>query len=99
MFAGPATTLPDPASNELDAIWFGGALPLAPKPFREALAEKGRLVTFLGPRFDDQDLVCITKTDGECRERTLGRAKAPVIAGRYGWLRRLPVKTPPQAAE
>lgn len=91
VFAGPATTLPEPASTELDAIWFGGALPLAPRPFRDALAEKGRLVTFLGPRFDDQDLVCITKSsEGECRERTIARTRAPVIAGRYGWLRRMP---------
>lgn len=91
VFTKPTTTLPKPASTELDAIWFGDALPLAPRPFHDALAKKDRLVTFLGPKFDDQDLICITKSSKKkCRERTIARTRAPVITRRYKWLRRMP---------
>lgn len=73
----------------LDALWFGGALPRAPKSFTEALGEQGRLVTLLGPRFAEQDLVCIMRRYGALDERLLATTRAPIVAGPNGWLRQL----------
>lgn len=70
-----------------DAIWLGGAVPRVPGSFEERLSDpEGRMATFVGPRFREQDLVCINRRDGETTERVLGRVQAPVLAGPNGWL-------------
>ena len=89
VFVGRPTQLPEQASKDMDAVWLGGALPRAPRAFTQALAERGRAVTFLGPRFGAQDLVCITSTDSRPRERLLGSLQVPVVSGPHGWLREL----------
>lgn len=70
-----------------DRIWIGGAMPRLPAPIKPLLREPGgRVVTFLGPRFRPQDMVCIERREGEYMERIVARAKVPVLAGQHGWL-------------
>ncbi|HJN77369.1 MAG TPA: radical SAM protein [Myxococcota bacterium] len=68
--------------EELDAAWLGAAMPRLPAELRERVDGGMRLVTLLGPRFRAQDLVLLT-AHGEQR---LGRVKAPVMGGRWGWV-------------
>lgn len=85
--AGQATTTKG-LTGAFDAIFLGGALPVAPKSFREFLRDpNGRLVTFVGPRFRAQDLVCLTRHGDEWTERPLGLIQAPIVAGPNGWLK------------
>ncbi len=44
-----------------EAVWFGAALPRAPRWLRERLRRGGRAVVALGPRFRAQDLVVLTR--------------------------------------
>ena len=77
-----------------DRIYGGGALPRAPRELAGALAHPGgRAVTFLGPRFRAQDMVCLTRKGDRLDERIIARARVPVIAGARGWVRS------PRAAE
>ncbi len=70
-----------------DGLWLGAALPRLPRPLAALLRDPdGRAVTFLGPRFRPQDLVCLTRRGDDLRERVLGRARAAVVAGPGGWL-------------
>ena len=85
VFACPATQLPAEL-EEVDALWFGGALPVVPTPFKLALADNGRLVTFVGPRFARRELVCLTWHDDDLGERVISEFDAPVVAGQNGWL-------------
>ena len=81
--SGAPTTLP---STDVDAVFIGGALPKLPSAIRKALADGGRVVTFLGPRFRPQDLVCLVRRGDTFDERRLARGRAPVLAGPDGWL-------------
>jgi len=76
-------------SGEWEGLWLGAALPRCPTWIKDRLvAPEGRLVTFLGPRFRPQDLVCLTHREGVLHERILGRARVGVLAGRGGWVTR-----------
>jgi radical SAM superfamily enzyme YgiQ (UPF0313 family)/protein-L-isoaspartate O-methyltransferase len=77
-------------SGQFQALLLGGALPRLPA---DALTGRldpdgGRLVTFLGPRFRRQDLVCITRREDRHHERIVARLQAPLPRGPNGWLRR-----------
>lgn len=69
-----------------DAIWLGGALPQWPRRLTAALVDGGRAVTFLGPRFRPQDLVCLTRDGAGVNERSVARARAAILRGPGGWL-------------
>ena len=74
-------------TEPIDSVWIGAALPRTPHEFIDILCEmNGRLVTFLGPRFRPQDLVCLTRVDGQFRERLLARTFAHVAIGQGGWV-------------
>lgn len=74
-------------NGEWEGLWLGAALPRCPSWVKTRLvAPEGRLVTFIGPRFRPQDLVCLTHRDDELHERILGRARVGVLAGRGGWV-------------
>ncbi|HEY3445236.1 MAG TPA: radical SAM protein [Myxococcales bacterium] len=68
-----------------DLLWLGAAMPRFPSDLGKLINEGGRCIAFLGPRFRKQDLVCLTKVDGQLRERVLGRVMAPVLTGPRGW--------------
>jgi hypothetical protein len=73
-------------------------VPFLQQGFREHLRNPGgRFVTFVGPRFRPQDMVCLTRHDQDWTERSLGRMQAPIVAGPAGWLKepRLPVQVSP----
>lgn len=73
--------------DRCDALWLGGALPAWPNALTAHLHDGGRAVTFLGPRFRRQDLVCLTRDGDALHERIIARAQAGVIAGPGGWMR------------
>ena len=86
---GDPTAGPPGRSAPLDRVWIGGALPVLPKRIRNAMCDpEGRAVTFLGPRFRAQDMVCVVRRGDTLDERVIARVKVPVLAGRTGWLRR-----------
>jgi protein-L-isoaspartate O-methyltransferase len=66
-----------------DVVWMGAALPRVPKQLLGLLRDGGRLLTAVGPRYRDQDLVWVG-SDGA--ERILGRVRLPVLGGRHGWV-------------
>lgn len=81
----------DRPRGPLDRAIVAGALPRAASGWAELLAEGGRLVAFLGPRFRVQDLVSLTRRGDRLDERRLARVRVPVLGGPGGWvLRRLP---------
>jgi len=76
-------------SGQFDVLWLGAALPRLPASLRELLnPDGGRGVTFLGPRFRAQDMVCLTRRDQAVSERVLARVRVPILAGEGGWLRK-----------
>ena len=72
---------------DFDAVILAGALPRVTARLTDRLAEQGRLVTILGPRFADQDLVSIMRRDGALHEQRLATLRAPIVAGVGGWLK------------
>ncbi|TNE46085.1 MAG: radical SAM protein [Deltaproteobacteria bacterium] len=81
-------TTPRRLKGTFDRIWIGGAMPRVPETFLPVLADPGgRLVTFLGPRFLPQDLVCLERHGEEWKERVVAKIRVPVLAGQAGWLR------------
>lgn len=68
--------------GDYDALWLGAAMPRLPQELAEHVARGAKLLTLLGPRFRAQDLVLVTSAG----EHRLGRLKAPVVAGRWGWV-------------
>jgi protein-L-isoaspartate O-methyltransferase len=73
--------------GRFDQLWLGGALPSFPRALRALLVDPGgRAVTFLGPRFRPQDLVCLVRHGDRVDERRVTRARVPVLAGQAGWL-------------
>ena len=70
-----------------DQLWLGGALPRFPGSLTRLLADPGgRAVTFLGPRFRPQDLVCLVRHGDRVDERIIARTKVPALSGQAGWL-------------
>jgi radical SAM superfamily enzyme YgiQ (UPF0313 family)/protein-L-isoaspartate O-methyltransferase len=70
-------------------VWIGAALPRPPTDLIEHLVEPdGRAITFVGPRFRPQDLVALTRRDGQLHERRVARLFAPPLCGRGGWFSR-----------
>jgi protein-L-isoaspartate O-methyltransferase len=80
--------------DELDAMWLGAALPRFPPELLEHLRDPGgRAVTFLGPRFRPQDMVCLTRRGDHADEHVLARVEVPILAGALGWVRRAGLET------
>ncbi|MCC7386157.1 MAG: radical SAM protein [Deltaproteobacteria bacterium] len=75
-----------PARGRFDRVWILGALPARPPWLTEHLADRGRFVGLVGPRFTPQDLVLVTRESDRLTERTLVRAMAPALAGKHGWI-------------
>jgi anaerobic magnesium-protoporphyrin IX monomethyl ester cyclase len=75
-----------PGSGLFDRVLVVGALPVRPPWLEERLRERGRFVGFVGPRFFPQDLVIADREGDRILERTILRAKVPVVAGKFGWL-------------
>jgi anaerobic magnesium-protoporphyrin IX monomethyl ester cyclase len=69
-----------------DGVWLGAAMPRVPAGPRPAFTEGGRLITFVGPRFMAQDMVCLTRHGDQWDEHRLLCTKVPVLGGRWGWL-------------
>lgn len=71
-----------------DGVWIGAAIPRVPAATTEHVREAGgRIIACVGPRFRPQDLVSLTRHDGELVERRVARVRAPVLRGAGGWLR------------
>jgi hypothetical protein len=77
-----------------DRLWVGVTLPRFPKRLVQNLAEGGRAVTVLGPRFRPQDLVVLTRHGDAVRERIIARVRVPVYGGQGGWLPSAPAVAP-----
>ena len=80
-------TLGWPAEAPYDAIMVTAASPQVPEPLKEQLADGGRLVVPVGPRWT-QDLVRIRRMGDQLHTETLiGVAFVPLI-GEHGWQER-----------
>jgi len=72
-----------------DALWITGALPWFPKPLAALLhPQGGRAITWLGPRFRDQEMLCLSRQGAQINEATLARLQLPPLRGAAGWIRR-----------
>jgi len=67
-----------------DAIIVTAAAPKVPEPLLEQLAEDGRLVIPVGGRLE-QDLLKITKKQGETIRKNLGGCRFVNLIGVHGW--------------
>lgn len=73
--------------GEFDILWIGGSMPRLPVPIKKLLREPGgRVVTFLGPRFRPQDMVCVERRNDEYQERIVSQFLVPELRGTHGWL-------------
>jgi anaerobic magnesium-protoporphyrin IX monomethyl ester cyclase len=75
---GERFDLPGP----FDLAWLGAAVPRVPQELLALLGPGGRAIAIAGPRFREQDLLLV----GAGSERALGRVRAPVLGGTYGWV-------------
>lgn len=69
-----------------DAILVAAAAPLVPQPLIEQLAEGGRMVIPIGDE-QAQELVLMTKSNGEIHSRALHHCAFVPLIGRYGFSR------------
>jgi len=67
-----------------DAVIVTAAAPKVPEPLLEQLAEDGRLVIPVGGRLE-QDLLKITKKQGETIRKNLGGCRFVSLIGVHGW--------------
>ena len=74
-------------AEQLDRVWVGAALPRFPRALRRQIADHGRAVAFLGPRYRAQDLVVLAKGESGWEERRAARMKVPILAGPDGWIK------------
>ncbi len=74
--------------GQFDRVFLGAAIPRFPSALQDRLAEGGRAVAFVGPRYRKQDLIRLRREGEGCSERVVARVKVPVLGGRYGWVRR-----------
>ena len=70
--------------SPFDAIIITAGAPKIPEPLLNQLAEGGRMVIPIGDRFS-QDLMKVTKTKGEYREKNLGGCRFVDLIGAHGW--------------
>jgi protein-L-isoaspartate O-methyltransferase len=70
----------------IDGAWLGACAPRAPRALTTLLADGGRCVTALGPRFRPQDLVVLTRRGDALQEHRLARVSFPVLGGHGGWV-------------
>jgi protein-L-isoaspartate(D-aspartate) O-methyltransferase len=77
-------TLGWPEHQPYDAIMVTAAGPHIPEALLDQLAEGGRLVIPVGNKFT-QDLIKVTKKDGETRRRNLGGCRFVSLIGADGW--------------
>lgn len=89
---GRTPTAPWEVDGPFDGVWIGAALPRVPRGLVDILRDGGRVVTALGPRFREQDLVVLTRRDAQLEERAIARVRLPVLGGWAGWV---PAPTPP----
>lgn len=73
-----------PKKDEFDKIIVSAAAPYTPKPLIEQIAEKGKLIIPVGAKFS-QDLLLITKKDGEIKKRNYGGCAFVPLVGKQGW--------------
>jgi protein-L-isoaspartate(D-aspartate) O-methyltransferase len=73
-----------PSAAPYDAILVAAAAPSVPPPLVEQLGNGGRLVIPVG-RSEHQELLRITKRDGETSEESLYACRFVPLVGRYGW--------------
>ena len=72
----------------VNGIWLGAAFPYYPKVLSHYLMQKeGRCVTWLGPKFRVQDLVCMTHHQNKIEEQVITQNQAQISMGEHGWLR------------
>ncbi len=77
-------TLGWPEEAPFDAVLVTAGSPEAPAPLVRQLGEGGRLVIPTGKR-GLQNMIRLTKRDGETRRETLGQFKFVDLIGEYGW--------------
>ena len=77
-------TLGWPEEAPFDAIMVTAAGPRVPPPLIDQLAEGGRLVIPVGNR-SDQDLIRLTKRDGQVDQENLGGCRFVDLIGVHGW--------------
>jgi protein-L-isoaspartate(D-aspartate) O-methyltransferase len=73
-----------PAAAPYGAILVTAAAPSVPPPLVEQLGNGGRLVVPVG-RSEQQELLRITKRDGETSQESLYACRFVPLVGRYGW--------------
>ncbi len=73
-----------PPVNEFDRIVVAAAAPKIPQPLLEQLAEGGRLVIPAGSRYV-QELICITRQNGEFIQEKWGGCAFVPLVGEEGW--------------
>jgi protein-L-isoaspartate(D-aspartate) O-methyltransferase len=73
-----------PSAAPYDAILVTAAAPSVPPPLVEQLGHGGRLVVPVG-RSEQQELLRITKRDGETSQESLYACRFVPLVGRYGW--------------
>ncbi|HXW54274.1 MAG TPA: protein-L-isoaspartate(D-aspartate) O-methyltransferase [Candidatus Cybelea sp.] len=73
-----------PSAAPYDAILVTAAAPSVPPPLVEQLGNGGRLVVPVG-RSEYQELLRITKRDGETSQESLYACRFVPLVGRYGW--------------
>jgi hypothetical protein len=86
--SGDATTGAKLPRDAFDVLWLDGGLPRWPAALRARMhPDRGRAVTYLGPRFRPMDLVCLTREGDALRERRLTVAQTEPLRGAAGWIR------------
>jgi protein-L-isoaspartate(D-aspartate) O-methyltransferase len=77
-------TLGYPEQSPYDAVLITAATPDVPPPLIEQIAEGGRLVAPVGSR-DLQELVRVTKREGQVTRQFFGGVVFVPLLGRHGW--------------
>jgi len=77
-------TLGWPENKPYDAIIVTAGAPKIPQPLLDQLAEGGRLVIPVGDRFS-QELIKVTKVEGEFIRENLGGCRFVDLIGIHGW--------------
>jgi len=73
-----------PQEAPFDRISVAAAAPDVPRPLKEQLAEGGILLVPAGSRYH-QDLIRVTRSEGEFREEDLGPCVFVPLLGKYGF--------------
>ena len=73
-----------PEKAPFDRILVAAGSPEIPMPLFQQLAEGGKLVVPVGPE-DKQELLLISKTDGQMKTQNLGPCRFVRLVGSFGW--------------